>query len=216
MISNRVFFRTLATAASLSLMSGHSIGQDNQSLEALLSNIQTLSAEVLQLIIESDGGVLEESTIQMYLKRPNGFYWETLEPFPELVVTNGSTLWNYQPDLEQVVLEDWDSTQSELAAQLLSGETETLSDEYEVRQQQQLEAGLEAFDLTPLANDSVYDAITISFNDHEISSIRIANKNGQRTVWEFQAVQRNDPLDDSLFVFDIPEDIEVIDNSSGD
>ena len=45
-------------------------------LDTLLGNIETLAADVLQLIVESDGGVLEESEIQMQLKKPDGFYWE--------------------------------------------------------------------------------------------------------------------------------------------
>ncbi|MFT6824870.1 MAG: outer membrane lipoprotein-sorting protein, partial [Pseudohongiellaceae bacterium] len=41
-------------------------------LDALLGNIETLTADVVQLIVESDGGVLEESEIQMLLKKPDG------------------------------------------------------------------------------------------------------------------------------------------------
>ena len=70
-------------------------------LSANLSEMMSLSADVEQLIIEADGGVLEESRIRMLIKRPDGFSWETLEPFPELLVTNGVWLWNYQPDLDK-------------------------------------------------------------------------------------------------------------------
>ena len=210
-------FRALAYSLLLISSSSTALAQStaNQTLDELLESINTLSAEVLQLIIESDGGVLEESAIQMHLKRPNGFYWETLDPFPELVVTDGSTLWNYQPDLEQVVLEDWDSSRSELAAKLLSGDTEGLHEEYTVVLRENDDEEFDTFDLIPIAADSVYDVITINFIEAELGSIRVSNKNGQRTVWEFQQVQRNPDLDENLFSFDIPADIEVIDNSSG-
>ena len=210
-------FRALAYSLLLISSSSTALAQStaNQTLDELLESINTLSAEVLQLIIESDGGVLEESAIQMHLKRPNGFYWETLDPFPELVVTDGSTLWNYQPDLEQVVLEDWDSSRSELAAKLLSGDTEGLHEEYTVVLRESDDEEFDTFDLIPIAADSVYDVITINFIEAELGSIRVSNKNGQRTVWEFQQVQRNPDLDENLFSFDIPADIEVIDNSSG-
>ena len=101
-------------------------------LDALLGGISTLSADVSQLILESGGGLLEESAILMRLRKPGGFYWETLDPFPELIVTDGDTLWNYQPDLEQVVIENWDRNRAELAAQLLNGETGGLAEEYRV------------------------------------------------------------------------------------
>ena len=114
-------------SATINIATAQSVAVDD--LEVLLGEIESVSADVVQLIVESDGGILEESNIQMYLKKPNGFYWETLSPFPELIVTNGTLLWNYRPDLDQVVIEEWDSSRSELAAQLLSGRTENLATE---------------------------------------------------------------------------------------
>ena len=192
------------------------IGQSQESaaesvLEQLLLGFDTLGATILQLITESDGGVLEESDILMRLKRPGGFYWETIAPFPELIVTDGKTLWNYQPDLEQVVIEDWNGEDSELAAQLLSGNTTGLRTDYEVVQ---LASGKEQqhFRLTPLAVDSVYKTITIGFERGIIQSIHVASKNGQLTAWDFISVQHNPQLEDSLFRFTPPVGIEIIDN----
>lgn len=182
-------------------------------LDRLLADIRTLSADVEQMIVESDGGVLEESQIQMYLKKPGGFYWETLTPFPELVVTNGTLLWNYQPDLEQVVIEDWDSERSELAAQLLSGNTDSLADEYSVSLDSAPDNPIQEFHLTPLASDSVYSTIMISFEDGELDMIHLRNKNGEQTVWRFLDVQRNQELANSLFEFEPPDGIEVIENT---
>ena len=130
-------------------------------LDHLLQGVETLSADITQLIIQSDGGVLEESDIRLRVKRPNGFYWETVSPFPELLVTNGKTLWNYQPDLEQVVIEDWNPDQSELAAQLLYGRTEGLVKDYYVVAINS-EQG-RSFELKPKSADSLYDLITINF-----------------------------------------------------
>lgn len=185
---------------------------DADTLKRLLSDVSTLRADVQQLILESDGGVLEESSIKMQLKKPDGFYWETLDPFPELVVTNGIKLWNYQPDLEQVVIEDWQSDQSELAAQLLSGRTESLTENYDVslRQIVDMESN---FILTPKAADSVYRSISIRFNDTTLDAINLNAKNGEQTVWQFLNLQSNITLDDQLFVFEPPPGIEVIQNS---
>jgi len=184
-------------------------------LDALLRGIETLSATVVQLIVESDGGILEESDIQMHLKKPDGFYWETLSPFPELVVTNGVTLWNYQPDLQQVVIEDWDTSRSELAAQLLNGQTGNLAEEYQIELQTSSNSESREFVLTPLTSDSVYKQISINFFSSELELIHLDNVNGQQTVWRFITVQRNEPLADSVFEFNPPAGIEIIENSYG-
>ena len=182
-------------------------------LSANLAEMMSLSADVEQLIIEADGGVLEESRIRMLLKRPDGFSWETLEPFPELLVTNGVRLWNYQPDLDQVVIEPWDRDESELAAQLLSGETDALAVEYEITALVSESRGIEEFVLTPRDSANINRRVSLSFASNRLDSIVIETRNGQRTVWRFVNVVLNPEISDDAFVFEVPEGIEVIENS---
>lgn len=213
----RSLLTALVVVSSIQIIPSPLFAQETprEKLDGLLQDIQTLSASVTQLIVESDGAVLEESAIQMHLLRPDGFYWETLDPFPELVVTDGNTLWNYQPDLEQVVIEDWDSAQSELAAQLLSGRTDKLSEEYRIDVAPDAGESESLFQLHPLDADSVYRVIRISFLKQELESIHLDNKNGQQTLWQFSDLQRNKELEQTLFEFEPPAGIEVVDNSSG-
>tara|TARA_B100001029_G_scaffold165431_1_gene157071 strand:+ start:683 stop:1309 length:627 start_codon:yes stop_codon:yes gene_type:complete len=180
-------------------------------LGSLLQNLDTLSAKITQLIVEPDGGILEESQILLHVKRPDGFYWETISPFPELLVTNGRKLWNYQPDLEQVVVEDWDSSRSDLAAQLLYGRTDGLVDDYYIVVVNSELA--QNFELKPKSADSLYEVITIKFIKGSLDLIYIQSTNGERTVWEFRDSSINLPLEDGLFEFTPPAGIEVVNNS---
>lgn len=185
-------------------------------LTDLLEDLTTFKADVRQLITESSGGVLEESDILFMLQRPHGFYWETLAPFPELIVTDGESLWNYQPDLLQLTIEDWDPAESELSAQLLSGETRTLSEDYLIDAVAVDNGGWE-FVLRPLDPASLYERVMLYFSDNMLESILLINTNGQRTLWEFFNREVNQPLDESVFTFEPPDDefLDVIDNRSG-
>ena len=204
----------LFTAALLTFQTAQALEGDIEKLDNLLQQINTMESEVAQLIVESDGGILEESSIKMYLKKPNGFYWETIDPFPELIVTDGVTLWNYQPDLEQVVIEDWDNSRSELAAQLLSGRTENLGNEYTVELMSPVNSDeYQEFDLTPIRADSIYQQISINFFEQELDVIHLNSKNGQQTVWRFENTTRNQSIADDTFLFVPPENIEIIENS---
>lgn len=215
---NKAISQTSAIFALSLFCAGNNFAQPSEEassldrLDSLLSDIETLSSDVVQLIVESDGGVLEESEIKMQLKKPDGFYWETLTPFPELIVTDGSTLWNYQPDLEQVVIEDWDSSRSELAAQLLSGNIESLAGDYRIESVTLNESEHQEFELSPRAADSVYQIISINFMSNELESIYLNSKNGQQTVWRFENVVRNQEIADSQFLFIPPDNIEIIEN----
>ena len=201
------------SAMSMLILSATSFGQERPmvKLDKLLSNIDTITAEINQLIVESDGGILEESQIIMHIKRPEGFYWETVTPFPELLVTNGKRLWSYQPDLEQVVIEDWNPDQSALAAQLLYGKTENLEEDYYIvaidAEQSQ------TFELKPKSPDNLYELITISFINSSLELIYIENSSGERTAWQFTSSDINPPLGEDLFEFIPPDGIEIIYNS---
>ena len=203
----------MISAMSMLILSATISGQERPivKLDKLLSNIDTITAEINQLIVESDGGILEESQIIMHIKRPEGFYWETVTPFPELLVTNGKRLWNYQPDLEQVVIEDWNPDQSALAAQLLYGKTENLDEDYYIvaidAEQSQ------TFELKPKSPDNLYELITISFINSSLELIYIENSSGERTAWQFTSSDINPPLGEDLFEFIPPDGIEIIYNS---
>lgn len=186
---------------------------DAERLSDLLATLDTFSADVRQLIVESTGGVLEESQIRFMLRRPHGFYWETLEPFPETIVTDGQSLWNYQPDLLQLTIEDWNAERTELAAQLLSGQTQTLADEYDISAMPTDRNGWE-FVLTPLNPASLYQRVMLYFEETQLVSILLVSTNGQRTFWEFHNRQINECLDAALFVFEIPDDdmLDILDN----
>ena len=205
--------KKMISAISMLILSATTFGQEGPvaKLDKLLQDINTITAEVNQLIVESDGGVLEESQIIMHIKRPDGFYWETVTPFPELLVTNGKRLWNYQPDLEQVVIEDWNPDQSALAAQLLYGKTENLVEDYYIvaidAEQSQ------TFELKPKSPDNLYELITISFINSSLELIYIENSSGERTAWQFTSSDINVPLGEDLFEFIPPDGIEIIYNS---
>ena len=66
----------IISAMSMLIFSATSFGQERPivKLDKLLSNIDTITAEINQLIVESDGGILEESQIIMHIKRPAFLY----------------------------------------------------------------------------------------------------------------------------------------------
>lgn len=192
-------------------------GDDAAALEALLADIDTLRSDVRQVIVEASGEVLEESHIRFLLKRPDGFYWETMEPWPELIVTDGDTLWHYQPDLWQLTIDDWEQNESELAAHLLSGRFDRLSDDYTVRVHPASTPAQQSFILEPLDPGSMYEQLQLYFDKGRLASIDVDQSNGQRTLWEFNDVVVNEPLADGRFRFDLPEEVDeelldVLDN----
>lgn len=197
------------------LVSANESSNSRAMLQKELTTLNRLSTDVRQLVMASSGSVLEESQIRFYLKRPDGFYWETLSPYPEVIVTDGTTLWNFQPDLFQVTIDDWDASQSELAAQLLSGQGEQALADYEVTHQPVQSGGTEYY-LDPLDPASLYEEVTLFFDQQGLASLLLISTNGQRTFWEFSDREFNADIADSQFRFSVPDDdmLDVLDRRS--
>lgn len=212
----RLIVATCLTGALLALvLVPPSLLADEQAAARLVGRMDaftTLRADVEQLIIESDGGVLETSAIRMLLKKPQGFLWETLDPFPELIVTNGEWLWNYQPDLEQVVIEPWSFEDSGFAARLLAGESTGLDTDYRISVVEGASAELVDFRLEPQDPSALHSRIDISFVGEKLDSIVLSERSGQRTVWRFTNLVSNVAIGDEEFNFTPPPGIEVIQN----
>ena len=73
-----------------------------QELQAKLAQLQPFSADFTQTVTSAEDKVLLTAQGNMQLQRPNQFRWHTVTPDEQLIVSNGETLWFYNPFVEQV------------------------------------------------------------------------------------------------------------------
>lgn len=66
----------------------------------------------------------------MKVERPGKFYWETVSPSKQTIVTSGKTVWIYDPDLQQAVRQSLDDQVADTPALLLSGNTNQIMKSY--------------------------------------------------------------------------------------
>jgi outer membrane lipoprotein carrier protein len=73
-----------------------------QALSQRLDKVQAFSADFAQTVISPDGTVLMKGKGSLDIQRPNLFRWNTVSPQANLLVSDGKTLWYYNPFVEQV------------------------------------------------------------------------------------------------------------------
>ncbi len=167
-------------------------------LTGLLNQAETLTGRFSQLSLDGSGTQLQETSGELALKRPGQFRWHTDAPMEQLLVSNGKKVWLYDPDLEQVTIQELDQRLTHTPALLLSGDVSTISENFEVSHK---EAGdVVDFTLKPKAKDTLFDN-----ND-----MQLIDSVGQRTNILFMGVKMNQPLKADLFTFEIPEGADVI------
>lgn len=177
-------------------------------LSELLSQSQTLTGKFSQLTLDPSGTNLQESTGEMFLKRPGQFRWHTDPPLEQLLVSDGKQVWLYDPDLEQVTIQQLDQRLTHTPALLLSGDVSRISDNFEVSYQES--SGVADFVLRPKARDSLFDNLRLSFRNGVINDMQLIDSVGQRTNILFSGVRMNQPLEQKLFSFQPPPGTDVI------
>ena len=208
-IARRVF---AALLLGFSLASAQAADDDGvQRVERLLGNLQSLQADFKQTLTDGKGEVTEQSSGTIAIQRPNRFRWEYRQPHEQLMVADGTRIWLFDPDLEQVTVRRMGDSLSATPAMLLSGDGK-LSDNFNVTKTTQ-DATAQWVMLEPKRNDTDFKWVRLGFGGDVLKYMQLADKLGQITTLEFTNVQKNPQLDPSSFVFEVPEGADVIGDS---
>ncbi len=71
-------------------------------LQQRLSKVNSLHAHFIQTVKDAQGKLIQEGKGELWLKQPDLFRWHMLEPDESILVSDGKTLWFYDPFVEQV------------------------------------------------------------------------------------------------------------------
>lgn len=180
-----------------------------EELASMLRSYESYQAEFIQIVVNENGGRVQETHGNLKAKRPGLFYWETGAPLSQFIVSDGDTVEMYDPDLEQVTIHTLDDRIQSTPALLLSGEVGNLDESYEVSQRR-LGEGTQEFTLTPRSADSLFISLRMTFFDGELQEMRMEDSLSQLSILSFDHIQLNETIDPSVFRLDYPEEVDVI------
>jgi len=176
-----------------------------EELSSRLALNEGFSAQFDQTVTSPDGEVVMEGEGTVEIARPSLFRWNSTFPDENLLVSDGESLWYYNPFIEQVSIY-W---QAQAAAQtpfvLLTRNQQSDWDNYSVTQ-----SG-DKFVLLPIAKDSNQGQFEILINDKgTIQGFNVVEQDGQLGEFKFKNVNLVKPSADR-FTFEIPDGVEVDD-----
>jgi len=184
---------------------------DSESLQGLLDPIKSLSASFVQSVYGADGFEIDSSQGLFKVASPAKVVWHVTAPLEQQVISDGNTLWVYDPDLEQVVVNRVDGRLNATPAVLFSGDLESLEASYEVAQKN-LNIENPSFLLTPRDNGSLFSMIELQFAGRKPAAIIITDTLGQSTAIALSDLQLNPLLHEETFIFSIPAGVDIINN----
>ena len=179
-----------------------------EKLRGRLNTMTTLSGDFTQTLRDEGGAVLETSQGTFVLQRPGRFYWHTLEPFEQLLVSDQQSLWLYDPDLEQVTVRPVTEEVRKTPAMLLAQEVGTLTQNFTVVQG--MGDSTQIFTLTPKVEDKLFTRLELVFGGDTLSAIHLFDGLGQHTEFALTNTRKNKVVDESLFTFTPPEGVDLL------
>jgi outer membrane lipoprotein carrier protein len=159
--------------------------------------------------IAAVGGPKRTRTGTVYFLKPGRMRWEFAEPSKELIVSDGTQLYNYDPELNQVV-------EAPLAQALRSpGATEFLLGAGDVAKDfnaSLLDAAgnrLTNLKLVPKSQGNTVE-LGLDPNNYDVETIRVIDQLGNVTSLKFTDIVNNAPVSDSIFKFALPPGADIV------
>ncbi|WP_423898640.1 outer membrane lipoprotein chaperone LolA [Candidatus Pelagadaptatus aseana] len=175
------------------------------SLSDRMYGLKSLAGRFIQAQFDESGSVLGEQEGRFQIVTPGKIRWETIEPMPQLLISDGGRYWLYDPDLEQVTTGAIDGTLQMAPAILFSGAPERLYEEYDI---QQLSDG--HFQLLPKQENPLFKKLELTFLENNLVGLSMLDHMEQRTAFELLETEQNLVIQSDLFTFEIPQGTDVV------
>jgi outer membrane lipoprotein carrier protein len=177
--------------------------QPTEALRAFFAGLETLQADFEQQVVDEEGRLQQSSQGHMWIMRPGRFRWDYEEPYRQQLVADGTRLWSYDEDLEQVTVQAAGEVLTATPAMLLSGEKP-------LEQVFTLENAGDSVRLLPKTDDSNITALNLYLEDGLLHEITAQDSFGNTTTFRFSKLERNPPLPADLFIFVPPAGADVV------
>ena len=192
----------------LFLLPGVAGAQSVDALKALLNQTTTAKARFSQVVLDRNKKTLQQASGTMEFSRPGRFRWEYTKPYEQTIVGDGTRLWIYDKDLNQVTVRKLDRALGASPAALLAGSNE-IEKSYALKAAGN-EGGLDWLEATPRTQDTAFERIRLGLGKAGLEAMELKDQFGQTTVIRFSDLQRNVKIPPESFKFTPPKGADVI------
>lgn len=177
-------------------------------LKAFITDTRTARAGFTQTVLDQNGRVRQKSEGTLAFSRPGKFRWVYQKPYEQLIVGDGSRLWIYDADLEQVTVKKLGEALGSSPAALLAGSNE-IEKFFSLRDAGSGE-GLEWLEARPRDRESTFESVRMGFAGNTLVAMELKDGFGQTTLLRFSGMVKNPAVNAGEFRFTPPKGADVI------
>jgi outer membrane lipoprotein carrier protein len=177
-------------------------------LKDFVSDTRTAKSGFSQTVTDQNGKLRQKSEGTLAFSRPGKFRWVYQKPYEQLIVGDGSKLWIYDADLEQVTVKKLGDALGSSPAALLAGSNDI--EKHFVLRDAGVQDGMEWMEARPRDKESTFERVRMGFAEGTLKAMELKDSFGQTTVLTFSRLQKNPRLNDRDFKFTPPKGADII------
>lgn len=185
------------------------MGQSDAKTQLELFVDQVLSAAGdFQQSIASDEKNNEIQSGEFAFQRPGKFKWDVKQPYEQLVISNGQTIYQYDPDLDQVTQRSAGTAVDNSPASLLFG-AGSLADAFNINNLPDKD-NVQWLQAIPKQKEAGFVHVDIGFVDGLPVQLNLLDSFGQTTKIQFSNFKINPDLAAESFDFSVPDGVDLV------
>lgn len=178
------------------------------SLKNFYKQTQAVRAQFHQLVTDRQGRKVQEVYGEMQLKRPNKFRWDYSKPFEQQIISDGERVWLYDIELAQVTVRPLGKALGSSPAALLAGDS-NLDKNFKLKNVISTD-GIDWVSADPNDEESGFEKILIGFKNNLLQEMQLVDSFGHQTKIVFSKLENNPVINNKLFLFKPPANVDVV------
>ena len=195
-------------AAALLFAAGTAQADSLAQLKQFMDGTRSARGSFTQQVFSKSGRKPQQASGTFAFSRPGKFRWTYEKPYAQLLVGDGSKLWAWDQELNQVTTKKLGQALGSTPAAILAGDN-SLEKNFTLKDDGTAD-GLEWVEARPKADDSSFERIRMGFSGGQLKAMVLHDNFGQTTSLSFLQMERNPTLDAGLFRFVPPKGADVI------
>ena len=184
------------------------VGPARARLDAFAHNLHSLTGRFSQSLTDINGHTSKTSAGTLALEAPREFRWDTLTPYKQTIVADGSRVWMYDPELQQVTVSAQSGEEAHSPLTVLT-DLKQMDRNFTVSEQGERD-GLLWLRLTSRSKNPQFDYAELGFDANGLARMTFRDQLGSTTDIRFSDWQRNPLIPPATFNFVPPKGADVI------
>ncbi len=182
-------------------------------LDTFARALHSLSGQFSQSSVDMNGQVGRTARGTIALAKPRRFRWQITAPYPQTIIADGSKVWVYDPELEQVSVRDQSNAEAHSPLSVLT-DPGLLGKTYKIAEEGSRD-GLQWLRLQPKTRHAQFKYAELGFANNELRVMRFEDLLGDQTTIRFSHWQRNPVLPAQTFRFVPPPGTDIVGTAAG-